>query len=865
MQRVLTVDDHEENLYLLQVLLESKGYSVQQARNGAEALELARRDPPDLIVSDILMPVMDGFTLCQNWRADERLAPIPFVFYTATYTDARDEQLALNVGADAFITKPAEPETFMSAILAVLARADAGRLGKRPESVDEDDAVLKQYNEALIRKLEQKMAQLEREAVDRRQAEEALRLIQYSVDHVADLVFCTDSAGRLAYANESTGRTLGYERDELLALTLFDLDPTLTEEQWSRAWERMRTEGSYSFETVHRTRLGTSIPVEVSVNYVKFQDMELNFQFARDITDRLRAEAVLRRQLLLDEIVGDLLSRVAGALANELDGIIAAALEPIADFMGVGSIIVFQASEDLRAWSSTFNWSVRGVRSVAGSLKNIPMGSLPWVEGELLAGRTVILPSINDLPPEARKLRTMWVERDLRSALMVPLLGRGKVVRGCLALFAVSHDIPWDQSVVRQAEQVADALASALEHKYVEESLRASDERLRQAQKMEAIGQLAGGIAHDFNNLLTAIIGYSDLIAVSLDTDHRPDDLKRDIEQIRTAAQRAAQLTGQILAFSRRQALRPQVVSLNDLVDEVRPLLQRTLGENIEISFELQPELGRCEVDPHQLVSALMNLAVNARDAMPDGGRLTIATNEVTLDEEYCAVHDDCRPGEYVGLTVSDTGVGIDREVLPRIFEPFFTTKDPGRGTGLGLSTVHGVVKQSGGSVSVRSEPGRGTSFEIYLPRSQKPVQPTATVPAPRPGAVGGETILVVEDEEALRALLKLALESAHYSVLLAQDGPEALKLLGSATPIDLLLTDLVLPGGVQGTDVCQKARALRPGLAVIQMSGYSHNTAIQADAFGGDIDYLEKPFTTDALKQKIRQALDARPPMSVA
>jgi PAS domain S-box-containing protein len=265
MKRLLVVDDDEENLYLLRMLLEGQGFAVDLANNGAEALEKARQDPPDLIVSDILMPVMDGFALCRQWKADDCLSRVPFVFYTATYTDRRDEQLALDLGADAFIIKPAEPENFMAEILAVLARAEAGHPVSPHEIEGEGKVTLQQYNEALVRKLECKMLQLEnanqtleQEILERKRAEESLRLTQFSVDHAADSVFWTDSAGRLLHVSDSTCRNLGYQRDELLAMTLFDLVPSLSLEQWSRNWDRIKETGTFAFETVHRAKDGKS-------------------------------------------------------------------------------------------------------------------------------------------------------------------------------------------------------------------------------------------------------------------------------------------------------------------------------------------------------------------------------------------------------------------------------------------------------------------------------------------------------------------------------------------------------------------------------------------------------------------------------
>jgi PAS domain S-box-containing protein len=390
-----------------------------------------------------------------------------------------------------------------------------------------------------------------------------------------------------------------------------------------------------------------------------------------------------------------------------------------------------------------------------------------------------------------------------------------------------------------------------------EQALRDRDERLRQAQKMEAIGELAGGIAHDFNNLLTAILGYCDLLVQGLAGSISPQYLA-DLKEIQKAAERAGELTGQILAFSRKQALQPEVLSVTDVVREVEPLLERTLGENVDLAFLLQPDLGLCEVDRAQLVSALINLALNARDALPHGGRLMVETADVELDRDYCSRHGDCAPGRYVMLSVSDNGCGMDEATQRRVFEPFFTTKSLGKGTGLGLATVYGFVRQSGGHIFVYSEPGCGSTFKIYLPRVDREATPSAPLLAHARGqAQPGETILVVEDEGALRALTRRVLEGQGYVVVTAANGWEALEALGSLERVDLLLTDVVLPGDIQGDGLAKKVLEARPGLPVLYMSGYTQNAIVHAGRLDEGVNYLAKPFTPAGLLASVRAVLD--------
>jgi PAS domain S-box-containing protein len=381
---------------------------------------------------------------------------------------------------------------------------------------------------------------------------------------------------------------------------------------------------------------------------------------------------------------------------------------------------------------------------------------------------------------------------------------------------------------------------------------KALEAQFRQAQKMEAVGRLAGGVAHDFNNLLTAILGTADLL---LDTMEREQE-RDDVEEIRKAAKRAAELTRQLLAFSRQQVLAPQVLDLNALVGNLDKLLRRLIGEDVELRTVLAPDLGAVQADPGQLEQVIVNLAVNSRDAMPQGGQLTIETANAELDAVYAEAHFPAQPGAYVLLAVSDTGTGMDAATRSQIFDPFFTTKELGKGTGLGLATVYGVVKQSDGYIWVYSEPGRGTSFKIYLPRVG--AMPTPAQPAPPPPASlrGSETVLLVEDDEMVRALTRRLLEARGHTVLLASRGDEALELLARHPGVvDLLVTDVVMPG-MSGREVAQRAATLRPGIKVLYLSGYTAEAIVRHGVLESGIAFLQKPFTADTLARKVREVL---------
>jgi signal transduction histidine kinase/CheY-like chemotaxis protein len=379
------------------------------------------------------------------------------------------------------------------------------------------------------------------------------------------------------------------------------------------------------------------------------------------------------------------------------------------------------------------------------------------------------------------------------------------------------------------------------------------EEEVRQAHKMDAVGKLAGGIAHDFNNLLLVINGYAHLCLSRLAGN---DPLRQDIEQIRHAGDRAAQLTQQLLAFSRRQVLRPKVLSLKAVVDPLSPILQRVLGEDVDLAIVVDPDLGHVKADSGQLEQVLLNLTVNARDAMPQGGKLTIEIANVALEESGRSAQT-IPPGPYVLLAVSDTGCGMSAETQTHIFEPFFTTKGVGEGTGLGLSMVYGIVKQNSGHIGVYSEPGRGTTFKMYLPRVDEPMEatdsPARSVALPR----GTETVLLVEDEPQVRTLIRDTLQRHGYAVLEARHGVEALVMAANhPDPIHLLVTDVVMPQ-VSGPQVAQRLAPARPDMKVLYMSGYAEHAVIHHGVLDPGAAFLHKPFSLDVLAAKVREALN--------
>jgi len=385
---------------------------------------------------------------------------------------------------------------------------------------------------------------------------------------------------------------------------------------------------------------------------------------------------------------------------------------------------------------------------------------------------------------------------------------------------------------------------------------RVLERQLRMAQKMEAVGRLSGGIAHDFNNLLGVIIGYSQVLKRSLGSANPL--LFEHAEEIEKASQRAVSLTRQLLAFSRQQVLEPVILNLNTLLSDMEKMLPRLIGEDVALELNLDPALAQVKADHGQVEQVIMNLAVNARDAMPDGGKLTLQTANVDLDLAYTRQHPGSRIGQYVMLAVSDTGTGIDPEIQSQIFEPFFTTKERDKGTGLGLATVYGVVKQSGGYIAVDSEKGKGARFSVYLPRVGQTVSTAETKIAPPANIRGSETVLLVEDAEPLRKLAHMFLRDSGYKVLTAADGTEALAAARShAGPIHLLLTDVVMPG-INGRVLAERLAPLQPGMKVLYMSGYTDSFIAGHGVLEAGTHLLHKPFTEDVLTRKVREILDS-------
>ncbi|HTP52370.1 MAG TPA: bacteriohemerythrin [Anaeromyxobacteraceae bacterium] len=627
-----------------------------------------------------------------------------------------------------------------------------------------------------------------------RRAERALqereRRLRSILETALDGFWLLDESGRLLEVNEAYCGMTGYTRDELLRMGVGDLDAVETPEQTAAHIERIKRAGADRFESRHRCKDGRTIDIEASVSFVT--DPPAFVCFYRDITERKRADEVLRR--------------------NEER--FRALIEKSTDMMSV-----LDAEGRFQFWSQS------------------AAETLGWAPEEMLGKPLADLVHVEEKEPVAQLFRRL-------------LANPGGISRGLIRyrhkngswrqLEAIARNLlrdPAVKGVVVNTRDVTDQ--------------RELEERFRQAQKLESIGRLAGGIAHDFNNLLTVILSGVETLKKESAQQSR---VQRDaIDEISIAGQRAADLTRQMLAFARKQVIAPVSLDLGAVVRGAEKLLRRTLGEDVHLVTRLGPGLWPVHCDRGQIEQVILNLAVNARDAMPGGGTLSIETSNA--ETELPASHPEMRPGSYVRLTVRDTGSGMKPEVKARLFEPFFTTKPQGKGTGLGLATVYGIVQQSEGYVVVETEEGRGTTFDLYFPRSRETAGEAPEVQVPASG--GTETILVVEDDPSVREVTVRSLRSSGYHVLVASDGREAIEMALRKGPLDLLLTDVIMPG-LNGRELADEVRRTRPDLRVLYMSGYTQDVISQAGVLDSGIEFLPKPFTPALLQERVRKVLDA-------
>jgi len=672
------------------------------------------------------------------------------------------------------------------------------------------------------------------------------------VDTALDGVITIDSTGIVTDWNAKATAIFGWSRDETLGRPLSDTiipeRDRQAHEQGIREFLRTGTGAILNrrIEIVARHRDGREFPVELAVSPAKIGDAYIFSAFIRDITERRRAERRLISQYEVTRVLSE---------ATTVEEAAPKILQAIGETLEWDLCIfwrVDKANEVLRCLNL---WSTQSLlddpfiratweRSLTRG-QGLPGGI--WASGKS-AWATDVVTDPNSLHGAQDQLV------GFHGSFGFPILVENEI-EGVIEFCSRQVQEP-DDELLKMLKDVGLKIGQFAEGARTEGVLRETEAQLRQAQRMEAVGRLAGGMAHDFNNLLTVIRGYSELLLGRLGP---ADAMRKDTEEIKKAADRATGLTRQLLSFSRRQFVETTVLDLNTLVANMDGMLRRLIGEDlVELSAELDPSTCFIKADPGQIEQVIMNLVVNARDAMPRGGRLMIETRNVTIGEEVRLDAVGVAPGSYVLLAVRDTGEGMDAEVRSHLFEPFFTTKEKGRGTGLGLSTVYGIVQQSGGSIMVESAPGQGAIFRIYFPRADQGASVVRTSVDTMVSAPGRETILLVEDEPAVRGLVHETLRLQGYTVLVARHGIEA--LLASAKcvgPIHLLLTDVVMPQ-MSGPEVAEKMLIARPDLKVLYMSGYPDHPVFDRDGVSHQAGFLQKPFSPPALVQKVREVLDS-------
>jgi signal transduction histidine kinase/DNA-binding response OmpR family regulator len=880
MIRILIADDREDSRYFLNTLLRGSGYGVESACNGAEALDKARQNPPQLIISDLLMPVMDGFTLLRQWRADVRLKEIPFVVYTATYTDPKDEQLALNLGADAFILKPAEPEDLLARIRQVIAAACADVTESTEAPVpdtplqipvanpeEENSRNLRLYSEVLIHKLEDKMdaldkanVELQRDIAERKRTERHLERLSrvYSVLSAVngtivrekDTQAMLEAVCRIAVEKGKFRMAwigmFNHETQELRSVASSGAVDGYTD--WIRINPREQADGT---GPAGRCLLSGEHAVCNDIAhdplYLPWRDEALRRGYQSSGGFPLRVE---------DQVVGvfNLYADVPGffndeelRLLDELAMDISFALE------------IDRREKERRRAEDELRWQTAFLEAQVDS-------ALDGILVEDSQGRRILQNQrLNELWKIPQPIAAANDDAAQMSFITNRLKDPGKFSEKVAWLYAHPDDVSHDEIELvdgtvldRYSSPVRDKTGKYYGRIWTFRDItqqRKLEEQFRQSQKMEAFGQLASGVAHDFNNILAVIQLQAELLKYEANLSL---EQLGSADEIAQAAQRATKLTRQLLLFSRQQTMQPHDLNLSEVVANLAKLLQRTLGEDIQVQFKHPSEPLLIHADAGMLDQILLNLTVNARDALPKGGRITIETSAAEFDDITAIQTPQARAGAFACLSVADTGCGIPPEILPRIFEPFFTTKEVGKGTGLGLATCFGIVQQHKGWISVCSEVGRGTTFRVYLPRLRKASDENASRPAPASIRGGSETILLVEDESALRTAVRTALTRLGYRVLEAATGAEALAIWQQdRDAIRLLLTDLVMPGGLTGKDLADELLKQNPKLKVIYVSGYQAEFAAQDSLLKEGVNFLVKPFESHKLALTVRNCLD--------
>ena len=919
MARILAIDDKEDNLISVSAVLKSyiPGCTIITARSGPEGIEKAKLESPDTILLDIKIPGMDGYEICKRLKEDESTKRIPVIMISAILTGSKDLIKGLDTGADAYLAKPVDEQVLIAQVKTALRmKAAEDTLREQKDLLEEmvkqrtaelvgkniklgrEIAERKQAEENMEKEFRMRSSLLDNipdcialilkkdsheivasnrfarelgaipgqtcfktcamrddscpfcrapklwetgrsqrieveyrekwyegiweplsddlyvhyifEITGRKQAEVSLRENEEKYrslfEQSNDAIIIHGLKGDIIDFNQRALEIIGYDPEQLLNMTIAELHPEEELAVSKKAFQETTKKGSARFETRFRKSDGAIIDVEISSRIIGSVQKGVVQGLIRDITERKRDVEVLRQR------------------TEELETV----MDAIPAFVWMGldpkcSIITGnRAASEMTATPMKSNVSQTTAKpGQALYIRQLKEDGSEYQPDELPMQRAIAL---------GRPVRNVSITFRFEDGRQVDAFG------GAVPLFDEEG----------QARGAVAAFLDVTEQKTLEK-------QLFQAQKVEAIGNLAGGIAHDFNNMLSIIIGYGENIFEKL---HPGDPLREDVKEILEAGRRSAALTRQLLAFSRKQTLQPEVLDLNVLLNDLEKMLARLIGEDIELEMKLSKNLHRVLADPGQIEQVIMNLAVNSRDAMPDGGSLIIETVNTELDEVYASNHVSVTPGKYVMLTMTDNGSGMDKETLSQIFEPFFTTKEKEKGTGLGLSTVYGIVKQSGGNIWAYSEPGMGTTFKIYLPRTEAEPELKVKAAGKEERKGGGEHILVVEDDASLRRLCSRILLNGGYRITLAANGGEALlEVEEKGLRPDLVVTDVVMPG-MSGKVLVDRLRKTMPELKVLYMSGYTDNAIVHHGVLDPGTPFIQKPFNTRDFGAKVQDVL---------
>ncbi len=821
-RRVLLVDDDPMQRKLARLALGHAGFDVIVAEDGNAALRLASESRPDAVVSDVLMPEMDGFTLCQALRKDAVLASVPVVLMSAHYLEPGDRELAAQCGASRYISRSHGFDAVVSAVLDVIDAPAAAFVSVPDEALQEEHLRRVAHQLALQTGMGLSLA---RRVSLQASALSVLEVLSDTLAGQLDPENALDDT--LAKCLDATGLSVG-------AILLFDESGPLKVKAHVGSKAHLRWED-------HSMLLNS-----ISAGTLVIPSVEAGAQGDQLLGALSAGSGLVVPIIAREEALGVLLlaSNTSDLAGTEAESAVRAARSVS---MQLGQALALARTfSKLGSAEQRYRALFENARDAIGILDHegvVLEANQGW---ETLIGLPlgqIVGHHLSDFAPG------VWADATPHD----PIVGAPQ--EGASSLL-ISIQQPGggvvQVEVSRTAVEVGGTSYVLLVGRDVSERLRL-EEQLLQSQKMEAVGRLAGGIAHDFNNLLSVILSLGEILLADMKIG---DPMRADIQQIHKAGERAAGLTKQLLAFSRQQVIEPKVIDLNEVLAGIHDLLERLLGADVDFMVLPAPHLGRVRADPGTIGQVIMNLVVNARDAMPTGGKLTVETANVVLDDACARQHLGVKAGPHVMLAVSDSGTGMDKATVARVFEPFFTTKEQGKGTGLGLSTVYGIVQQSGGSVWVYSELGKGTTFKVYLPRVDDAADELHPLEAPQQ-LLGSETILLAEDDDQVRAVACGILRRCGYTVIEARNAGEALMHSeGYGHVIHLLITDVVMPQ-ISGPDLAKRLAIDRPAMKVLYVSGYTDDSIVRHGVLQAHTSYLQKPITPGALASKVREILD--------